>query len=72
MQVTVKVLPSLAVIESSAHFAIIAYVQKVNAAFLAFEVGSDDGDDCVFDDLLHGKSPLFGMWPLCPISWLGV
>ena len=67
MQVTVKVFPSLAVIESSAHFAIIAYVQEVNAAFLAFEVGSDDGDDCVFDDLFHGESPLFGMWPLCPI-----
>lgn len=67
MQVTVKVLPSLALMESSAHFAIIAYVQKVNAAFLAFEVGSDDGDNCVFDDLFHCESPLFGVWLLCPI-----
>ncbi|WGX77457.1 hypothetical protein QJS64_19450 (plasmid) [Paraclostridium bifermentans] len=71
MQITVKVLPALAVMESSARFAIISNVQKVNAAFLAFEVGSDDGDDCVFDDLFHGKSPLFGVWLLCPISMTG-
>ena len=62
MLVTVKTFAALAVVECAAHFTIIANVQKVNAAFLSFEVGSDDGDDCVFDDLFHGNSPLFGMW----------